>query len=144
MDYYGLIVTDDKMTDNLAKTSSVDKPLSDVVDSIAKAIALSRTMFYAKDEEISLLTSPARVLLTLIIQPGITRRAISVYLGVTETAIQKSINILIEHGLIAKTKVAIRNVYEIDEKVFLNNTDIRHVIGVINLLVNKNKNQDPF
>ena len=128
--------------DNLNRVGPVGD--SDVSKNIAKAVALSHTMFYAKDREISLLTAPAKVLTTLILQPGITRRAISLYLGITEAAIQKSINSLMTYGLIAKTKVGPRNIYEINEKTLLEHSDISHIISALNTIRATKEEEDPF
>jgi hypothetical protein len=117
---------------------------NDIAQNIARAIASSHAMFYGNEGEIALLTAPAKVLVTLILQPGITRRAISVYLGVTEAAIQKSMNTLIKYGLIAKTKVGTRNVYEINEKLFINSSDISHILSAIAAVKSKEENNEPF
>lgn len=102
------------------------------------------TAFYARESDISLLTVSARVLITLILEPGITRRAISIYLGATETAITTALNSLLAYGLIAKTKVSSRNIYEIDAKAFLNQGDIRHVWAAINKLSKESEEENPF
>jgi hypothetical protein len=83
---------------NLAQNASPNE----IAQNIIKAIASSNAIFYAREGELSLLTAPARVLITLIMEPGITRRALSMYLGITEAAIQKSLNTLIKYRL--KTK----------------------------------------
>mgnify|MGYP006279295349 CR=1 FL=1 len=116
----------------------------DIAGNLARAIASSHMMFYAKEGEISLLTAPARVLITLILQPGMTRRAISIYLGVTEAAIQKSINTLMKYGLIAKTKVGSKNFYDINTKMLLETSDISHIVSALNVITPSEKNSDPF
>jgi len=125
---------------NLAQNASANE----IAQSIISAISSSNAIFYAREGELSLLTAPARVLVTLITEPGITRRAISMYLGITEAAIQKSINTLIKYGLITKTKVGSRNVYEIDTKAFLELSDISHIQRSINMLSVETEEEDPF
>jgi predicted transcriptional regulator len=125
---------------NLAQNASPNE----IAQNIIKAIASSNAIFYAREGELSLLTAPARVLITLIMEPAITRRALSMYLGITEAAIQKSLNTLIKYGLIAKTKVGPRNVYEIDAKAFLNLSDISHIITAITSISAEEEEEDPF
>lgn len=125
---------------NLAQNASANE----IAQNIISAISSSNAIFYAREGELSLLTAPARVLVTLITEPGITRRAISMYLGITEAAIQKSLNTLIKYRLITKTKVGSRNVYEIDAKAFLELSDISHIQRSINTLLVEPKEEDPF
>ena len=117
---------------------------NDIAQNLARAIASSHAMFYGKEGDIALLTAPAKVLITLILQPGMTRRAISVYLGVTEAAIQKSINTLMKYGLIAKTKVGTKNIYEIDKKKLLETSDISHIISALSVIQSNGHDSDPF
>jgi hypothetical protein len=129
------------------KTKGANEQLgvnNEIAKNIARAIESSYAMFYSKEGEISLLTAPARVLITLILQPGMTRRAISLYLGLTEAAIQKSLVTLMEHGLIAKTKVGSKNIYEINSKMLFELSDIHHILSAISLLRQESSSQDPF
>jgi predicted transcriptional regulator len=117
---------------------------NEIAQNIVKAIASSNVFFYGKEGEISLLSAPARVLITMILKPGITRRAISAYLGITESAIQKSIGSLMEYGLIAKTKVGPRNIYKINEKALLEHSDISHIVSALSALKEVEVEEDPF
>lgn len=132
-------------TDNSkGATGKNSSQTNDIASNIARAIASTNAIFYGKEGEIALLTAPARVFLTLILQPGISRRAISVYLGVTEAAIQKSLNTLIKYGLLAKTKSGNRNVYEINENLFINSSDISHILSAIERIKTSPPQEEPF
>ena len=82
---------------------------------------------YSSGDEISILSAPARMLITLIDEPYMTQRALSIYLGISEAAVQKTIKSLIQQGLVAKTKYAGRNSYQVDTEKFLQLNDIRHL-----------------
>ena len=60
--------------------------------------------------------------------PEITQRALSVYLGVTESNIHKAVKTLVDSELIAKTKVKGRNKYQINKNRALEHPDISRLI----------------
>jgi predicted transcriptional regulator len=73
------------------------------------------------------------MLVTLIQEPTMTQRALSIYLGISEAAVQKTIKSLASTGLVAKTKVKGRNHYSVNVSQFLELPDIvmlSRVIGV--------------
>jgi predicted transcriptional regulator len=92
---------------------------------IAKALE-GKSAQYASDG-ISMLTAPARMLITLILEPSMTQRALSIYLGISEAAVQKTIRQLTEIKLVAKTKVQGKNLYTVDVDKFLGLSDIRYL-----------------
>ena len=98
---------------------------------IAKAI--SGTAINYPPGKLSILTAPARMLVTLIQEPTMTQRALSIYLGISEAAVQKTIKSLSSTGLVAKTKVKGRNHYSVNVSQFLELPDIvmlSRVIGI--------------
>jgi len=125
-------LADNELISSLAVVIS-DKTSSahEIATRVLKTIQTNSKAFYGKPEELSLLNAPARVLIVLTEQPEMTQRALSIYLGISEAAVQKSIKILIDNGLLAKTKVKGRNVYKIDEKRLVNHSDIIHVLNAI-------------
>ena len=78
--------------DGLAQNASPGELAQSIIEAMASRVTPGTTAFYARENDISLLTVSARVLITLILEPGITRRAISIYLGATETAITTALN----------------------------------------------------
>jgi predicted transcriptional regulator len=103
----------------------------EIATRVLETIQGNSKAFYAKQDELALFNAPARILISLAEQPDITQRALSIYLGISEAAVQKSVKILIDNGLLAKTKVKGRNVYKIDEKKLLGHSDIAHVLNAI-------------
>jgi len=104
---------------------------SDVVESVLKALDMQKMIMYSSKDEISLITPAGRVFVAMLEDPAITQRALSVYLGVTESNIHKSVKTLVDSGLIAKTKVKGRNKYEINRKKAAEHPDIRRLIDAI-------------
>jgi DNA-binding HxlR family transcriptional regulator len=70
-----------------------------------------------------------------------TIRAISVYLDLSETMIDKTVKQLINAGLITKTKVNRQNVYRYNNKLILEQPDIQNFLVAIKML-NSNNHSD--
>ena len=104
---------------------------SDVVETVLKTLSSQRMIMYSSKDEISLITPAGRVLVAMLEDPEITQRALSVYLGVTESNIHKAVKTLVDSGLIAKTKVKGRNKYQIDKKRALEHPDIRRLVDAL-------------
>lgn len=104
---------------------------SDVVETVLKTLNSQRMIMYSSKDEISLITPAGRVLVAMLEDPEITQRALSVYLGVTESNIHKAVKTLVDSGLIAKTKVKGRNKYQIDKKRALEHPDIRRLVDAL-------------
>lgn len=99
----------------------------DLIAQILKSLDENKILHYAEDGEVSLLSTPGRILLTLLIDPFMTQRAISVYLGISETMVEKTIKTLTDKGLITKTKVNRKNVYQFDKNFLIKNADIQRL-----------------
>ena len=56
-----------------------------------------------------------------------TQRALAVYLGISETMVEKTIKTLTEQGLITKTKVNRKNVYSFNTNMMGKNPDIQRL-----------------
>ena len=78
-----------------------------------------------------------------------TARAVSIYLGLSETMVAKVFKSLISARLITKTKDKRQNVYKINYEILKNHSDIHHifdVMGKISKEINKQKiiDEEPF
>lgn len=141
-----------KKTANKELLSSIEVVLSDTTSTpqeIAKRLLETlegnSAVFYGRKDELSLFSGPARVLIVLTEQPDITPRAMAIYLGVSEAAVHKSLKILIDNGLVAKTKVKGRNVHKIVPKMLLEHSDITHVLNAIKTAERQIKEEEsPF
>jgi predicted transcriptional regulator len=101
---------------------------------IVNAVSSTQGISYSVTEEISLLTAPARVLITIVQQPRITVRALAIYLGVSEAAVLKSLKMLLDNNLIAKTKVNGKNNYSIVKESFEKHSDITHLLAAAGII----------
>ena len=130
---------------------------SDAVEDLMRVLDRTKLFRYHKDESVSLMSTAGKVLAAIIEDPTLTQRAISVYLGCSETLVDKTIKALVEAGLVTKTKVNRKNVYRLDLNNVQNHSDIQHLAGVLKLLnkmagagaapsksVNKGASEDPF
>ena len=103
----------------------------DATEAILKTLDKQKIFRYHQDDEISLLSTPGRVLVTIIADPSMTIRAISVYLDLSETIIDKTLKTLVAGGLITKTKLQRQNVYQINKNLIFKQQDIHHFISAI-------------
>jgi predicted transcriptional regulator len=72
--------------------------------------------------------------MAIIEDPTMTQRAISVYLGCSETLVDKTVKALVDAGMITKTKVNRKNIYVVDFESVQKHSDIQHLGAVIDAL----------
>jgi predicted transcriptional regulator len=125
----------------------------DAVEAVMRALDKQKVFRYHNDDVISLLSTAGRVLVVLSEDPKLTQRAISVYLDLSETMIDKTVKTLIASGLITKTKVNRQNIYKVNEEEVLKHPDIRKFSDAISALgkptkketsASKQKDDEPF
>lgn len=90
------------------------KLAQEVKTAVMDQLQKHRLISYSAPDEVGLLNALGRTLVAISENPHTTQRALSIYLGVTEGAVQKCISQLVSAGLIAKTKVAGKNVLSIN------------------------------
>lgn len=66
--------------------------------------------------------------------PTMTQRAISVYLGCSESLVEKTLKTLTTAGLVTKTKVNHKNVYNVNRQAVETHSDIRHLARLLEVL----------
>lgn len=108
------------------------------VEKVMQALDNKKIFRYQRDDEVNLLSTAGRVLIAIIEDPTMTVRAISVYLDLSETMIEKTVKQLIAAGLITKTKVNRQNVYRYNNKSILEQRDIQNFFAAIKLLNSPN------
>ena len=118
-----------------SKTAEIKKALQeallsssnseDLVDVVMSTLDKQKLFRYHADGEISLMSTAGRVLIALIEDPTTTQRALSVYLNLSETMIDKTIKSLISRGLITKTKLNRQNIYKVDINQVKKHPDIQ-------------------
>jgi DNA-binding transcriptional regulator GbsR (MarR family) len=104
------------------------------VEKVLQALDDKKIFRYHKGEDISLLSTAGRVLVSLADDPTMTIRAISVYLDLSETMIDKTVKQLIAAGLITKTKVNRQNVYRLNNSLILSQPDIQQFLKAVTRL----------
>lgn len=108
------------------------------IEKVMQTLDSKKILRYHKDNEVSLLSTAGRVLVAIIEDPTMTIRAISVYLDLSETMIDKTVRQLIAEGLITKTKVNRQNVYRYNNKSILEQGDIQNFLAAIKMLNSSN------
>jgi DNA-binding MarR family transcriptional regulator len=96
----------------------------DLISSILQTLDKQKLFRYHNENTVSLLSTPGRVLIALIEDNSITQRALSNYLNISETMIDKTIKSLIDKGLVTKTKVNRKNVYKVSVENVISHPDI--------------------
>ena len=115
------------------------------VDEVLRALDKQKVFRYHNDDVISLLSTAGRILVVLIDDQTMTQRAISVYLDLSETMIDKTVKSLIAAGLVTKTKVNRQNVYKINKENVMKHPDIRKFYdAIITLSGNPHDEEEPF
>lgn len=104
------------------------------VEQVMRTLDSKKILRYHKDHEINLLSTAGRVLVAIVQDPTMTIRAISVYLDLSETMIDKTVKQLIASGLITKTKLNRQNVYRLNNSAILEQPDIHHFLSAISTL----------
>jgi ribosomal protein S25 len=122
----------DKFFKDLEIIVSGDKEL---LKKIAKSLESNRIISYSEPGELSLFSTTGRVLYTIMLEPTITQRALAVYLGISETMVEKTMKTLAEQGVITKTKVNRKNVYTFDINLIAKNPDIQRVPEIMNAIL---------
>ena len=120
----------DVLGDVLAEIGQ-DEDKEKAVQKILEALDDKKILRYHRDNEVALLSTAGRVLISLMSDPTMTIRALSVYLDLSETMIDKTVKQLIAHGLITKTKVNRQNVYRFNEKTIMAQPDIQQFLRAI-------------
>jgi predicted transcriptional regulator len=107
---------------------------NETLEAVLQALDKQKVFRYHNDDVISLLSTAGRVLVVLIDDPNLTQRAISVYLNLSETMIDKTVKTLIASGFITKTKVNRQNVYKVNQEEVLKHPDIRKFYDAISAI----------
>jgi hypothetical protein len=106
-----------------------------VVNSVLSVLDQEKLLYYADPGRLPILNNHGRVLLAILEDPGVTQRALSVYLRVSESNVQKSLRLLLKDGIIVKKRVANRNRYEFDRDAGVAHPDIKRILGTLLPLV---------
>lgn len=113
------------------------------VEKFMQALDSKKILRYHREHEVNILSTSGRVLAALIEDQNMTIRAISVYLDLSETMIDKTVKQLINAGLITKTKLNRQNVYRCNNKAILEQPDIRNILDAIKILKHTDSANEP-
>lgn len=112
----------------------------DILNRVMSTLDRKKVLRYHNDDEIGLLSTPGRVLVAIMEDPTMTQRALSVYLDLSETMIDKTLKSLILKGLVTKTKLNRQNIYKVNIEMLKNHPDIQHFSDAILSIVSDVKN----
>jgi DNA-binding MarR family transcriptional regulator len=119
----------DKFKKDIAEILGDKKEL---VEQILLSMDEHRIIQYSSPDEVAIISTPGRVIFAIILDPTMTQRAIAIYLGISETMVEKTIKTLTDKGLITKTKVNRKNIYQFNKNLLLNNADIQRLPLILN------------
>lgn len=114
-----------------------------LMDEVMQVLDNQRLLHYSSGEEISLFSTAGRVLYSLLEDPTMTLRSLSVYLNLSENMIEKTVKALLDEGLITKTKVNRQNIYNFNFELIKKHPDIRRLKPIwdkVNVVVE----EEPF
>jgi predicted transcriptional regulator len=146
--------------DSKTREHVLRQPLSDIIKSamanganteellegIMRTLDQQKMISYCSKTELSILSPSGRVMVAIMEDSSITQRALAVYLGVTESNIQKSIKSLTDAGLITKHKDKGRNVYRVNTDKAIGHPDISRFHDGIRQIISTAVSEDesPF
>jgi predicted HTH transcriptional regulator len=108
--------------------------VDNLLEGVMRTLNQQKMISYNSEDDILLLSASGRVMVAIMEDPSITQRALAVYLGVTESNVQKSIKNLVDAGLLEKTKLNSRNVYKVNGEKVISHPDIaRFADGIRNV-----------
>jgi len=121
-----------------AISSVPDASSEEVLEKVLNTLDKQKLLRYHNEDSVNLFSTAGKVLIAIIEDPTMTLRAISVYLDISETMVDKSVRALIEDGLISKTKVQRQNIYKINFEAIKKHQDIKHMYEVMKLIHESN------
>lgn len=122
----------------LSATMGVDGD-DDLIANIMLTLDKQKFLRYHNEETINLLSTSGRVLCAIIEDNSITQRALSIYLDLSETMIDKTVRALINSGLITKTKVNRKNIYKCAAEHIIKHPDIQHLVQAVHSVTSNQK-----
>jgi len=105
--------------------------VQDVADRVLKVLDNERLRIYSDDDRLPVLNANGRVLVAVLEDPGVSQRALASYLGVYESAVNRSLRLLANDGVLVKERVNGKVVYRFDEVRGRSHPDIARFIGVL-------------
>lgn len=127
------IITSEELRKSLALAVGED-PSSSIVEELMRTLDEKKLFRYHRDEPAALISLQGRVLIAILEDPTLTQRAISVYLGCSVGAVEKSIAALTDMGMITKTKLNRKNVYQVIPAKIEEHSDFEHLRDVMKTL----------
>jgi len=116
------------LKDTLVEALEKEANLEQTVDLLLKTLDQQKLLYYSNPDRLPLLNNHGRVLVAILEDPGITQRALSVYLRVSESNVQMSLKKLLKDGVITKERVGNRNRYTFNHQVGFNHPDVRRIL----------------
>lgn len=104
---------------------------SDVAEVVLRTLDEQRIIAYAPRDTLAILSAAGRTLVVIAEKPDSTLREIGMVLGVAESTIAKSVGLLVAAKLIARTKVAGRNIYSVNVDEARKHPDMRRYHDVV-------------
>lgn len=114
----------------------------ELVDKVLSVLDNQKLLRYSNNDDINLLSTYGKVLVVLIEDPSMTARAVSIYLGLSETMVAKVFKSLISSGLITKTKDRRQNIYKVNYKSLKNHSDIHHLFSALEKISKESNRQE--
>lgn len=119
----------------VALNNATDVKVEELLDVVLRTLDQQRLIHYARKNQVQLLNVHGRVLVAILEDPGITQRALAVYLSTSESNINSSVKLLLKNNIITKTKVGNKNTYHFNLKNGLEHPDISRFLDALIPLV---------
>jgi predicted transcriptional regulator len=119
------------LRDVIAIATAQGEDSEQLVDRILRLLDKKRLVSYALPGQIQLLNSHGRILIAILEDPGITQRALSQYVGVSESNVNASVKLLLKNNLITKQRIKNKNQYFFNYAEALGHPDISRFLDTL-------------
>lgn len=120
-----------KLQQTIAETISDEQTAAEIAANVHRLLNREKLLYYADPGRIQLMSNHGRVLIAILEDPGVTQRALSVYLRVSESNVQKSLRALLKDGIIRKKKRGNRNHYEFNPSHGFSHPDVNRFLETL-------------
>lgn len=112
----------------LVEALESESNLEETVDLLLRTLDREKLLYYSDPGRLPILNNHGRVLVAILEDPGITQRALSVYLRVSESNVHNSLKQLLKDQIITKKKTGNRNSYSFNHESGFSHPDVRRIL----------------
>jgi len=103
----------------------------EAVEVLMRRLDREKVLYYSDPGRAQILNNAGRCFLAVLEDPGITQRALAMYLRISESNVHKSLKTLANDGLITHTKTGNRKHYSFNPEIGFTHPDVTRLLHCI-------------